>query len=107
MSFLRAATPLFESLSSSVRAATSLGSRKVNDGAPLRQVFPPRSGGMRKRAKRLASGVFSRKGVKRERSSPAPDDKVGMAVEEEGEEPVRLNFLFVGAKRSGQTSLLL
>lgn len=119
LSFLRAATPLFTSLSSSVRAATSLGTRKPsantnNDDGRLRQGFPLRAGSMRKRAKRIAS-VFSSKGRKRQRmSSPVPADEDGMVIEEavpeeEGEavEPVRLNFLFVGAKNSGQTSLLL
>lgn len=124
LSFLRAATPLFTSLSSSVRAATSLGTRKPSanknddnddDDGRLRQGFPLRAGSMRKRAKRIAS-VFSSKGRKRQRmSSPVPADEDGMVIEEavqeeeEGEavEPVRLNFLFVGAKNSGQTSLLL
>jgi Ras homolog gene family, member A len=119
LSFLRAATPLFTSLSSSVRAATSLGMRKPDanhddDDARLTQSFPSRAGSMRKRAKRIAS-VFSSKGRKRQRmSTPVPADEDGMIIEEavqeeeeEPVEPVRLNFLFVGAKNSGQTSLLL
>lgn len=125
LSFLRAATPLFTSLSSSVRAATSLGTRKPSaaaaaddDDARLRQSgFPLRAGSIRKGARRIASVFSSKGGRKRQRSSPVPADEDGMMIveeavqegEAEGEavEPVRLNFLFVGAKNSGQTSLLL
>ncbi|CAG9938575.1 unnamed protein product [Clonostachys rosea f. rosea IK726] len=94
LSFFRAATPLFgrsstpAQASAAARPATVLGLRSAWDDNP----------GSSKR------GFFRRllyRGYKEKRArSPTPEPFFIAA------EPIRLNFLFVGPKSSGQTSLL-
>ena len=83
LSFLRAATPLFgrASTRTSKRPATVLG---VADDEDVKE--------------KRRTGLWDMLRRKRKRS-PEPESIPT--------EPIRLNFLFVGAQSSGQTSLLL
>ncbi|KAF7563336.1 hypothetical protein G7046_g805 [Stylonectria norvegica] len=83
LSFLRAATPLF-------------GRSSVSSSRPS-TAFCERSGEEVQRKRNGLLSLFSRK-RKRRSLSPSPEPVP--------REPVRLNFLFVGSKCSGQTSLL-
>lgn len=80
LSFLRAATPLFGRPSTS-SSRPSTGLSQFGEGKSKRK------------------SLLSLLTRKRKRRSPSP--------EPEPKEPVRLNFLFVGSSKSGQTSLLL
>ncbi|CAM1510565.1 Fc.00g009000.m01.CDS01 [Cosmosporella sp. VM-42] len=82
LSFLRAATPLFGR-----RPSTSLSGRPPSVRGPSEV----------KGKKKSLLGLLIRK---RKRRSPSP------SPEPVPREPVRLNFLFVGSRASGQTSLL-
>ncbi|VUC31268.1 unnamed protein product [Clonostachys rosea] len=92
LSFLRAATPLFGRGSpppQDVRPATVLGLRSAGDEHP------------EKSRKRGFLRRLLHRGYKDKRArSPTPEPFFIVA------EPIRLNFLFVGPKNSGQTSLL-
>ena len=78
MSFLRAATPLFgRSSTPSTRPASGMTERRAESN------------------RRGLLSLMSRKRKRKEQEVEIP------------REPVRLNFLFVGSKSSGQTSLLL
>lgn len=78
LSFFRAATPLFGWASTGKGTPTALGARDDEASGKKRR------------------GLWSSFRGRRERS---PE----LALKE----PIRLNFLFVGARSSGQTSLLL
>lgn len=90
MSILRAATPLFNRASLALgRAATALGSYHA----------PPENSRRARLLRRL--NIYSTS-LKRERS-PSPAPPLPRQIQPPA---LRLNFLFVGARSSGQTSLL-
>ncbi|KAI9170874.1 GTP-binding protein RHO1 [Paramyrothecium foliicola] len=86
LGFFRAATPLFRRPSALMNRLTSHAEDPMNVDIAPKEPQRKRKGLM---------GIFSRK---RKRSSPTPPAKFG--------EPLALNFLFVGGRCSGQTSLL-
>ncbi|KAK7229349.1 hypothetical protein V2G26_001519 [Clonostachys chloroleuca] len=93
LSFFRAATPLFgrsstpAQASAAVRPATVLGLRSARDDHP---------GGKRGFFRRLLH-----RGYKEKRARSTTPEPFFITAE-----PIRLNFLFVGPRNSGQTSLL-